>query len=87
MVFVTVGLHATGDFQYLFIHAHVQISLSSHALEKLPIVAFAVANERSQNVDGFAGIGFEYHFDDLFLRVFDHLFAGCIAVCRSCTCV
>ena len=80
MVLVTINLHATCDFEHLTIHTNVQIALTAHRLEELPIVTFTAAHQGSEDIDGLAGIIAHDHVEHFLLGIFHHLLASGIAV-------
>ena len=80
MVLVSVDFHASGQLHDFAIYTCVEIALASHTLEEFAIVALALADERSEEVDAMTSVVVEYHVDDLFLGVFHHRLAAVIAV-------
>ena len=83
MHLVAVELHSAYHFLDFSIHTYIEITFAAHTLEEFAIVSLALANQRSQQEDGLAGIFIKNHIDDLFFGVFHHLFTAAVAV--GCT--
>ena len=80
VVLVSVHLHALGQLHDVAVHTHMQIALSTHRLEQLPVVALTALHQRRQHQNLAALVVVQNHVDNLLLRVFHHRLAGHVAV-------
>ena len=87
VVFVAVYLHAAGNLCYFAVNAHVEITLSPHALEQFSIVPLSLVHQWRENVDAFVGIAFQNHLYHLLFGVLHHLLACGIAICSAGACI
>ena len=85
MVLVAVNLHSSRYFLHLSIHANIQIPLSAHRLEKLPIMTLSLPDERGKDKDLLAGILIKDKTHDLLFRILHHFLTRDIAISRTST--
>ena len=72
MVLVTVDLHATGNLLYLSVYTDMEVSFSSHTLEKLTVMTLTTSYHRGKDENLLPGIVVHDHLDDFLFRVFHH---------------
>ena len=80
MVFIAVNLHSTGNLDNFSIYPDIQVSLTAHAFEKLPIMSFTLPDEWGEDEYALTDIVCENHLNDLFLGILHHLLSGEIAI-------
>ena len=82
VILITVEHHVERQIAQLSIHPHCKEAFFSQLLKKFLIVALAVFDDRSENIDLVPVVTLKNQVDDLLFRVFDHRLAGDIADSR-----
>ncbi len=85
MVFIPVHPHAGNNFPDLAINPHMEISFLAYLFKKLLVVPFPVSHHGRENIDFFAYILLQDQFQNLFMGIFHHLFAGDPGIGLTCT--
>ena len=80
MAFIAVNLHSTGNLDNFSIDPNIQIPLTAHAFEKLPIMSFTLSDEWGEDEYSLTDIVCENHLNDLFFGILYHLLSRQIAI-------